>query len=163
MHGVKDMRLNHRMVFVLLGTLWLLVGAMLLSVGMRLVVSASLLQGSADGRPLLTLFHALFGHFEGALALALFLGLFVGVCKGRWVMRRAVSRGVRAIQQLPNPSPMSALFSARFFLIVLVMLGMGWILRLFPDDVRGVVDIAVGAALLYGATCWYGSRCSDVL
>lgn len=84
-------------------------------------------------------------------------GLLLGNTKGRFVMSKAARKNVERIRSLPEPQSFKGLFTPRYILLVMVMMGIGMGMRSIglAKDVRGLVDIAVGAALIQGATVYF--------
>lgn len=141
-----------RLLFVS-GGAWFTIGVVLLSAGMKFVLAA--LEGNAS-RWLHQLMQIAGGREEGALLLIV-LGLLVGFIKGRFVMVRAVQRMVKKLEQLSDPIPFSKAYGVRDLFLIGGMIGLGIGLRFVPLDVRGFIDVAVGAALMNGAMCYFRS------
>jgi hypothetical protein len=64
------------------------------------------------------------------------LGIALGALKYRFVLSKTAKRMA------------SQPFRLRDLLLIGVMMGLGYLLRFFPDPVRGVIDVAVGFALI---------------
>lgn len=141
-----------RLLFVS-GISWFVIGIALLSAGMKFVLAA--LEGQAS-LWLHKLMQIAGGKEEGALLLIV-LGLLVGFVKGRLVMVRAVQRMVKKLEPLPDPIPFSTAYGFRDLFLIGGMIFLGIGLRFVPLDVRGFVDVAVGAALMNGAMCYFRS------
>lgn len=125
------MKLSHRTLIFLAGTLWLLIGVSLLGVGLTL----------SDALPLL------------AAAIA------IGYMKGRLVLSKAAQKQVLRISSLDNPASITKLYSKGFYFLILGMMGLGMSLRFLPvpSAVRAFVDVTVGIALVIGAIQYYVS------
>jgi hypothetical protein len=134
------MKIGHTAAIVSSGVLWFLIGLPLLVKGLNLLVKESGQEG------------------EGVVLLVA-AGLFIGFFKNKLVLSKTVRRVVGRILSLPNPVPLAKVYApSYFFLIVgMGMLGMGlkWI-PIFPT-VRGVIDVAVGSALMHGALLYFRS------
>ncbi len=130
------MKVSHRTLIFLAGTLWLLIGLSLLGIGLSL----------SDALPLL------------AIATA------VGYAKGRFVMSRAAQKQAARISNLPAPVHIKNLYSAPFYFLILGMMGLGMSLRFLPvpHSVRAFVDVAVGIALVIGAIQYYVSALREI-
>jgi hypothetical protein len=85
-------------------------------------------------------------------------GIVVGYFKGRHVLAKSAEKGVQRLRQFPNPTPLSSIYSAKYYLLLGGMMGLGFSIKFFglPNDIRGFVDVAIGLALLYGATIYFG-------
>ncbi|MFQ5580414.1 MAG: hypothetical protein ACE5FZ_07365 [Nitrospiria bacterium] len=81
------------------------------------------------------------------------LALCIGFIKGRFVFRKVARRYKKRIQELPEKSPMYMTFSLKSWGLILFMMALGMILRVLgtPHFIRGVIDIAVGLALVLGS------------
>lgn len=96
------------------------------------------------------------GPEQGVMVLVL-LALIVGFLKGRTVMAKAARRQVKRILSLQNPTSLKNLYSPAYYILILVMIGFGMILRFLPVtiDVRGAIDCAIGCALINGALQYF--------
>ncbi|HIE64355.1 MAG: hypothetical protein ABGX83_09595 [Nitrospira sp.] len=81
------------------------------------------------------------------------IALCIGFIKGRFVFRKVARRYIKRIQALPEKSPVYMTFSLKSWGLILCMMALGMILRALetPHLVRGVIDIAVGLALVLGS------------
>ncbi len=140
------MQLSHSRLIMLSGALWLCVGLFLLPFGIML-----LLHG--EGRPLTTSISPIFGGIEEATVALLALALFVGFMKGKYVLGKSSRRIVDRIRTFPDPTHLTNIFSPAYLLLMGSMILLGMSIKFFgvPNDVRGVLDVAVGAALINGA------------
>jgi hypothetical protein len=151
------MRLSHVRMIVLSGAVWLLIGLFLLIKGLSLLVTAAHLTAKPFLiKPLM----ALAGTREQAALLLVAVSLIVGFLKGKFVLTKTVRRGVERIFSFPSPVPLSKIYSWSAYLVIFLMMGMGMLMRALPisGDVRGAVDVAIGAALINGALFYF--RCA---
>jgi hypothetical protein len=100
-----------------------------------------------------------FGGKEQAAAALIVVCLFIGFLKGRFVLSKSALRVVTRIRSLPNPAPLTSVYSWQYCLLIGVMILLGMGIRFFgvSDDVRGIVDIAIGSALINGAMHYFRS------
>ncbi len=116
--------------------LWALVGAGLLTAGVRFILVAHV--------------SMLVMGIGSATALAL------GFIKGYFVLPKIARKNVARIHQLPVESPLYATFSLKSWALVLLMILLGRTLRLMgtPPFFIGVLYVAVGFALLLGSRAY---------
>lgn len=68
---------------------------------------------------------------------------------------KSVQRSVSRILAFPNPTSLSKIYAPSYYLLLGSMVFLGFLVRFTPQDVRGGVDIAVGAALIHGAMLYF--------
>ena len=131
--SVLPVRLAPRSLGWLAFGLWLLGGVVLLSLG-----TARLLQAArGDATPALA----------GVLAVA---ALAVGVAKGRFVLRSTAQRNVERLARLPEKQRPIHVYGTRSWVVIGLMtaLSVGLTLGGVPPLWRGMVNLAIGAALV---------------
>lgn len=146
----------HSVLLFLSGLVWLVVGCNLLPLGLRLLLGT--LDPSAQSwTPLLDSLAHLIQQPEQAVQLIVLAGLLLGFLKGRTVMAKAVAREVARIRALPNPAPITCLYGIKAVIVLAIMGLLGMSMKWFqvPPDVRGGIDIAIGAALINGAVIYF--------
>jgi hypothetical protein len=156
------MTLQRKQMKFLFATVWLIVGVALFFNGMRLILH--FLGDVPFEAPLLGVLDRFFGGKEyGAIAL-IALSLFVGRMKGRTILTRAAKKGIARLDQISEPIRVTELYAPRFFLLIALMMGLGLTLRFLgtPEDIRGAVNLAVGAALIQGALFAFSLRSTTV-
>jgi hypothetical protein len=136
-------------LFIIAGSIWAIVGAGLLSLGVRLLKQAN------EGSALISSFSS-YASVENTIVLLIAFSLVLGFFKGRFVLRRSAEREISRIRKLPEPS-LKHLYSFKLIVLIGVMMLLGLSMRLFgfPQDIRGVIDVIVGFALLQGATTYF--------
>lgn len=152
------MQIRQRTGVFLSGTLWLIVGFMLMLKGIRLLMAIrSDPTLSLENFSLVKLFLPLAGHVEQVVLCLVVLGLVLGTLKGRTVLTKAAHKMMAHIRQLPEPLPLRRLYPVRYYVLLGCMMSLGVIRRLtgIGDDVGGVVDLAIGCALIQGALVYY--------
>lgn len=142
------MKLSHASLAFLSGLIWMAVGCFLLTLGLRL-----LLEENQAAQPLVDLLSPYLGGAEQVALLLVALGLGVGYMKGRHVLGKSANKGIDRIKTLPNPAPISQIYSAKYYLLLGGMMALGMSIKFFgiPNDIRGTIDVAIGAALIQGS------------
>lgn len=151
-------KLRHEALITIAGTVWLIIGLFLFSLGLRLIVAnAALYEMKEASTPLLRMLAPLFGGGHQAAIVLIVLGLFLGYFKGRFALKKTANRAIARIHSLPNPSPLHHLYNYKFYLLIALMMGLGMLLRVshIPNDVRGVIDLLIGAALINGSLFYF--------
>lgn len=139
------------LLICLSGLIWLFGGAMLLSLGTRLI----LLSPQDPSSVTLPFLSQYFGLTASTIFCAL-VALSFGYFKARFVLIKTVQREVNRIAGLVSPS-IKNLFTIRYALLVALMLFLSFLLKYFElsNDLRGIIDIAIGSALLQGAIAYF--------
>ncbi len=147
-------QLTHRRAIAIGGTVWMVVGLTLLIVGLRLLESSLL---PAAYTPLLSSFEGLSLSRDNGVIFLIVLALIIGQLKGRAVLEKAANREVLRIKGLPNPLSLAHLYSPRYYILMVIMMGVGMCMNVFqvPPDIRGAIDTAVGVALVRGALAYF--------
>jgi hypothetical protein len=143
------MKLNHWVLVAISSCVWLLLGFFLLDLGVERVLHA-VHSGATSG--LVAWIGMAVGPGEKVALVLVATGFAVGLVKGRLAMRKAVQRGINRILTLPNPTSLFRIYSGKYYILILSMMGMGFLLRFFgvPEEIRGTVLVAVGTALILG-------------
>ena len=151
------MKLSHAALIFLSGIVWLIIGSFLLPLGLRLMMAGA--HGTAQGEyyPILSFLSAYTGDAEQAALLVTAICLFIGYLKGKKVLAKSVHRSVRRIEGFSNPTSLANIYSGGYYLLFASMIGLGFLIKFFglSHDIRGAVDIAVGAALINGAVLFF--------
>lgn len=134
------------------GTIWLVVGASLLRLGLNFLANQP--EVHPQSLQVLTWLKGFLSH-GNAIVLLIATGLFIGYFKGRYVLGKSVENETTRIKSLPNPSPAQHIYSKRSYIIIGMMMGLGILMRFVPIDIRGLVDVAVGAALINGSILYF--------
>lgn len=133
-----------------LGLSWFGIGFWLFSLGISL-----LLHGS--GGPLIRFFDLLGLAAQESALLWLVIALLLGSVKSRKLLSKVVSRNKVRIAQG------GSVYTKKDLFLVVGMMALGIVVRFFSDDVRGVIDLAVGAALIQASLGYFipGVRAGD--
>ncbi len=75
------------------------------------------------------------------------LGLAIGWAKGHFVLSKTMHRLKTRLASLSQPVSFRDAFPPLYLALVAGMVSLGILLRWAPDELRGVVDLAVGTAL----------------
>lgn len=137
------------------GALWMAVGLYLLPLGIRFLLTAA--QANGEGYYLFQGLSALGINSEQAALVLLAMGLAVGYAKAKTVLAKTVKKGVERIQQLPAKASLAAIYTPKYLLLIGFMVLLGLSLKWFavPLDIRGFVDVTIGAALINGAMLYF--------
>lgn len=152
-------KFKHPSLIVIAGLVWLSIGVLLLNLGIKLILSC--IQGAdqnvVTAAPLLGAVAPYLGGRENAGLLLLAFALCIGYFKGRFVLMKSAIRVVARIRSLPSPIGVHRIYSPKFFLLIAGMMLLGVLFRVFsiPPDIRGVIDAAVGSALIRGALVYF--------
>lgn len=150
------LKLSHTTLIILSGLVWLAVGCFLLPLGLNFIVSAILKDNLlTHSRPILDTLAPLVDGLEPAALVLIALALLVGYFKGRYVFKKTVDQSVSRILSMPNPAPLHHLYTMKYYILLGAMVFLGFIVRYMPLDVRGFVDVTIGAALINGAMLYF--------
>ncbi len=149
------MKLSHRNAILFSGLLWLGVGILLLTKGIRYLVDAgnTVLTGTHQGFSLIDQMSRFSKDREQAAMMVICLALLLGFFKGRIVLKKTVNRIVNRIRSYPAPISLKEMYPKSYFFLLLGMMGMGMVFKFLPLplDVKGFIDFTIGAALINGA------------
>jgi hypothetical protein len=157
---------SHSFLAFFSGLIWMAVGVWLLQLGLNLLMTslspAHVIE--ANHYPLIKSISSFTGGWEQTVVMLIALGLLIGHFKGRYVLGKSAKKGIQRITSFPNPTSFSNIYSAKYYILLAVMIGLGISIKFFgvPKDIRGFIDVAIGAALINGAViyfrCAYGLR-----
>lgn len=140
------MKLQPRTLIIISGLIWFAIGFWLLNLGINFLVEAS-----KDSTKAAVIFS------ETALFILLAFALIIGFFKGRFVLSKTVER---TTARLKEATSIFSLFTPAYLVLIAVMVGLGILVRFLPLDIRGFVDVAIGAALLNGAMLYFRKAAS---
>jgi hypothetical protein len=143
---------SHKTLIYISGLVWLAVGLMLLRFGLNL------LRDTSQAMPLATFVAPYIGEAIGlALALLVALAAFVGYLKGVFVLGKSAKKGVERLLAFPNPTKITNLYSAKYYILLGLMVGLGISMKYIglPNDIRGLIDVTIGIALITGALVYF--------
>lgn len=125
-------------------------GVFLLYQGLRFMA-----EGAERSDSLAFRFREFFGTPQQAATALLAVGLLLGFAKGRFVLSKTVAKTVSRLRALPGPIRWKDAYPPTYWFLIGSMIAIGFALRLFPIDVRGWVDVAIGSALIQGALLYF--------
>lgn len=149
------LKVSHAVLIGLSGFIWFCAGCFLLPLGIHLIIQTAQeiqLQNEFTSYVVHPLSHQLGGVKAAALVL-ISLCLFVGYFKGRYVLGKSAKRCAERILTFPNPIGLHQIYGIKYYIIVVVMMSLGMFVRYFgiAKDIRGVIDVIIGFALINGA------------
>lgn len=150
------LKLKHTTLIVISGLIWTVVGISLLSLGIGFVMEGSGTTKPANF-PLMSFLKQYTGNFEQAALLVTVMGLAIGYFKGRFVLGKSAKKGIERILSFSNPTHIKNIYSAKYYVLLLFMVTLGISIKYLgiPKDVRGMIDIAIGSALINGAMFYF--------
>lgn len=152
-------QVSHRTLYAISGAIWLAIGMMLLNLGLGF-----LMHGFHDKifvedgySPLFTGIASLTGGFDNAAIVLVVFALIIGFLKGRLVLQKAALKTQNRISKLSNPTLLTNIYTPANFIIIGCMMGLGMLMKYLalPFDIRGMIDTAVGCALMQGAVTYF--------
>lgn len=153
---------SHRMLINIAGCIWLLMGFFLLQLGLNLIIDGISLGAPATTTPLLAMMGLFFPSLEVAAFALVAIALVCGHLKGRYVLARSAHRSIARVLDLPAPIPLYRLYSRKYYLLLGGMMFLGLAVKFLgiPQDIRGAIDTAIGAALVSGAFVYFSNTCA---
>ena len=155
------MKISPKVAIVLSGLIWLSVGFMLMYKGLFFIIdgATSLVFGQRAAYSLIQKLIYFTGNYEQAALIEIALAIFVGFLKSKMIFRKTVNRFVTRVRSLKAPIPFTKVYTFPYLLILafMALLGVSMKYLPIPIDVRGFIDIAVGAALINGAMMYFRS------
>lgn len=94
-------------------------------------------------------------HFIAGSSTYIAIGLLFGFVKGRVIFPKTVYRIVNRIRSFPEPISWKQLYPASYLILLSSMIALGIAARFLPNDIRGLIDVAIGSALINGAMIYY--------
>lgn len=153
--------LHNKSMIIVSGAIWLCIGLMLLSIGTNLFIQGIALvehtTATLHGYPLIRWGAELVGKAQIAAATLFALSTFIGYFKGRYVLAKSAKRAIARIATLPNPSPIYRIYSPGYYVLLALMIALGASIKWLgiSSEVRAIVDVAVGTALISGSLDYF--------
>lgn len=158
------MKLQHSTLVFLSGLIWFFVGVFLLPLGLNLITGAAQQKTSDSSSviatyPIMDNISSYVGGRDQVALLLIALGLALGYSKGKYVLGKSARQGIARIISLPNPSSVWRIYTAKYYLLLGSMVLLGIMIKVFQlsPDIRGFVDVTIGAALINGALVYFRS------
>lgn len=144
---------KHRSWIAFSGFLWFSIGLMLLYKGIRFIAEGIVLRDSLSAS-----LSGMFGSQQSGASALIAIGLILGFIKGK-VLLKSAKRIVDRIYGLPLPIRATQVYAPSYFLLIACMVGLGFVIRFLPIpiDLRGLIDVAIGSALLNGSMFYFRS------
>jgi hypothetical protein len=151
------MKLSHTKLIMISGLIWFGIGIYLLQLGLNLLLSGIEQDLATSNYPLLRILSPYTGSLELAIIVLVVIALLVGYFKGRYVLGKSAKKGVDRIRSFPNPAPLKSIYSAKYYLLLAAMMGLGISIKYMglSNDIRGWIDTTIGSALINGAMIYF--------
>ena len=152
------MKLSHAKLIAISGAIWFAIGVYLLNIGLNLLVANTASdQVLVSEYPLLHSIAPYLGSIQTAALTLVIVALAIGYFKGRYVLGKSAEKGAQRIQSMPNPAPLSKIYSPKYYLLLGGMVALGISIKYMglSNDVRGFIDTIIGAALINGAMIYF--------
>lgn len=152
------LKLSHAALVFISGLVWLAVGCFLLPLGLKLLLKSAAVAALETGSyPLLNTLTPYLGGTQQVALLLIVLGLMIGYVKSNKILSKSVHRSVERIKSFSNPTSLGNLYSRGYYILFASMVLLGMSIRFLgvADDIRGLIDVAVGAALINGAILYF--------
>lgn len=153
------LKVSHATLIVLSGLVWLAVGCWLLSLGINILIDATLheqLPHSAS-KPIVEFLSGFSASQESAVIILVAFCLFIGYMKGRYVLGKSAMKGVDRIRSFPNPTHIKNIYSRKYYILLGSMVFLGILVKYTTQDLRGAIDVIIGSALINGAIVYFRS------
>jgi hypothetical protein len=152
------LKLRHTTLIVISGLIWLAIGVYLLRLGLNFIIGGIHSDtASFVDYPLIHFLLPYSGGVEGAGIILIAISLLMGHAKGRYVLAKSARKGVQRILSFPNPTSLGNIYSAKYYILLGAMIALGVSVKYlgFASDIRGVVDVIIGSALINGAMFYF--------
>lgn len=147
--------MRQKTLIFLTGTVPFIAGFFLIKTGFSLLVGSSqeMEMLGEMSYPLLTFFKTLFGSLQTSLLLLIVLACSIGYVKGKFVISKSTLRNVQRLQTMPQPIKLIQLYPVSYYCLIAGMMSLGMLMNItgIPKDVRGLIDAAIGFALIEGS------------
>jgi hypothetical protein len=150
------MRISKAAWIAISGLIWFVVGVGLLTMGLHFIIHKAQIE-LGETTSLIAKISPLAGGREQAALALITIGLIIGFIKGRFVLAKTVKRVSERILSLEPPLKLSQVYSRGYLFLIggMVLLGMSMKYLGFPADIRGLIDVAIGSALMNGASVYF--------
>ncbi len=138
------------------GIVWFVVGVGLLTLGLNFIVYRAHIE-CHETTSLIAKIAPLTGGREQAALTLIVIGLIIGFIKGRFALAKTVKRVVERILKLDPPIKFSQVYSKGYLLLMVGMILLGLSMKWLglPVEIRGMIDVAIGSALMNGAVAYF--------
>lgn len=155
------MKLRHTTLVFLSGIVWFAVGVFLLQLGLNLLVGVAQYDPAMGDKsyPMMDNLAPYLGGRNSTALVLIAVSLLIGNMKGKYVLGKSAKSGIERICAMSEPACLSKIYSPKYYILLGAMIGLGVLIKVFQlsSDIRGVVDTAIGAALLNGSLFYFRS------
>ena len=146
--------MNARKWIVVSGLTWLAIGSLLMVKGLKWITQAMTVPEQAG---LIQRLAAMAGSIQQGGLLLICTALLIGFIKGRMILSKTVHRVVSRLRSLPSTVSLAEAYDRRYVILLGSMMILGLLFRFLPIglDIRGVIDVAIGSALINGAMLYF--------
>ena len=136
--------MNKNSLYTIAGSVWGLVGLMLMVRGGLMFQTALTTQNAS----------------QTAVILAIIASLVLGTVKGRFVLSKTARRNKSRIEQLEEPLKLQHVYAKSFYFLIVGMIALGISLRAFNEYLGGFVVVGaiycgIGLALIVSSTVYW--------
>lgn len=151
------MKFEKHSLITVVGLVWFVVGIFLLFSGLQLIFLTALLNGQSFTPILSVVMYAFTGAVIPSIVVSVFLGLLLGYAKSKWAFVRMIRKTVQRIYPMPGLVRISSLYRLHEALLIIAVIALSRIAKIlhFPPDIQGVINIAIGSALISGAVVYF--------
>jgi hypothetical protein len=153
------MRLKSQSAILLSGALWMGIGILLLTKGIRYLIDGgnAVINGTQQGFSLIKKLTEYTKNPEQAALILICVALLIGFFKGRVVFKKTVNRVVDRIRSQPSPVSLNKIYSKGYLFLIGGMMCMGMVFKFLPLplDMKGFIDFTIGAALINGSMLYF--------
>ncbi len=144
--------MSHVKAIFVSGITWLIMGMYLLYKGLYYTITCII-----DMPPMISWLSNSLGSAQNGILFIIAAGLAIGFFKGRYVLIKTVRRVVKGIVIQPSPIKFRHIYTNGYLALILGMMALGMTLRFLPigGDIRGLVDTAIGFALINGSLIYF--------
>lgn len=134
------------------GMIWLVVGFSLLYKGVHFIS-----EGISQPHSLSFKYQSFFGSVEKAATAWIAIGLILGFFKGRVILPKSAKRLIDRINRLTPPISFKEVYPVSYWALIGSMMLLGITMKFLPIpvDARGLIDVAIGSALINGAMVYF--------
>jgi hypothetical protein len=128
----------------------------LLTLGLHFIVYKAQVE-MYEASSLIAKIAPLVGGREQAALVLITIGLILGFIKGRYIFAKTIRRIVARILSLNPPIKISQVYSKGYLLLIGGMIFLGLSMRWLgvPTEIRGIINVAIGSALMNGAVAYF--------
>lgn len=152
-----SMKFEKHSLITIVGMVWFIVGLALLFSGLEMIFLIDFLQGQTFTPLINILMYAFTGAIIPSIIVICLVGLLLGYVKSKWALVRMIGKTMERIYPLSGLVRISNLYRLHEALLVIAVITLSRVIKIFPIplDVQGVINIAIGSALINGAVIYF--------